>query len=201
MKRRDDFLIGPKEKAAEAIKEGKTEDALRYLDEVHNQFHRLHDAYGNTQDFFMGALAEIKGEEWLVEFDRKRVREFFYKGFQAYKDKSVEERVKGICDNMRAHFSEFHVEEDDEKFTVVLTGCNAGGRLLRDGISVRNKAVTKKETPWGFNKVGFPYYCIHATIFNEIFKELGLNMEIKWGKQYDDNGNKINEPCRYLIYK
>ena len=201
MKRRDDFLIGPKEKAAEAIKAGKTEDALKYLDEVHEQFHGLHDSYGNTQDFFMGALAEIKGEDWLMELDRKRVYDFFSQAFRAFKDKSVEERVIGICNNQRAHFSEFHVEEDDEKFTVVVTGCNAGGRLLRDGISLRNKAVTKEGHPWSYNKVGFPFYCIHAFFFNEIFEESGSNMEIKWGKQYDEKGNQINEPCRYLIYK
>ena len=44
---------------------------------------------------------------------------------------------------------------DDEKFKVVLTGCNAGGRLLRDGISVRNNTVTKKETHGVSTKLAF----------------------------------------------
>ena len=201
MKSRDDFLIGPKEKAEEAIKKGNKEDALKYLNEVYEQFHRLHDSYGTTQDFFMGALAEIKGEEWLMELDRKRVYENFYEMFKPLRDKTPEDRAKAICGNMRAHYTEFHVEEDDEKFTVAATGCNAGGRLLRDGIAVRNNTVTKKAYPWSYNRTGFPYYCIHSFFFNEIFKELGLNMEIQWGKQYDDKGNKIDEPCRYVIYK
>ncbi|MFH1479972.1 MAG: hypothetical protein ABIG67_01775, partial [Pseudomonadota bacterium] len=73
MKRRDDFLIGPKDRAAEAIKAGKTEEALRYLDEVQEQFHRLHDGYADSLDFFLGAMAEMKDEESLVDVDRKRM--------------------------------------------------------------------------------------------------------------------------------
>ncbi|MFH1091482.1 MAG: hypothetical protein V1742_07920, partial [Pseudomonadota bacterium] len=86
MKRRDEFIIGPKEKAEEAIKNGQTEDALRYLNEVHEQFRRLHDGYAFTQDIFMGALAEIKGEEWLMELDRKRIYEGTYEGFKTLTD-------------------------------------------------------------------------------------------------------------------
>ena len=59
MKRRDDLVVGPKEKAKEAINAGNTEEALDYLDKVYEQFHNLHDSYGNTQCLLMGKLAEI----------------------------------------------------------------------------------------------------------------------------------------------
>ena len=201
MKRRDDLVIGPKEKAKEAIKAGNTEEALVYLDKVYEQFRNLHDSYGNTQCLLMGTIAEIKGEEWLLELEKIRVYEPFRERFLKFKDMPVEERVKAICNSQRAHFSEFHVEEDDEKFTVVITGCNAGGRLLRDGIAKRMKAVTKQAYPWSYNLVGFPYYCIHSFLFNKLWKELGLKIEMIWGRQYDDQGNKIDEPCRYIFYK
>jgi hypothetical protein len=47
MARGDDFPIGPKEKAVEAIKAGKTEEALGHLNDVYEQFHALHDAYSH----------------------------------------------------------------------------------------------------------------------------------------------------------
>jgi hypothetical protein len=38
MVRRQDFLISPKEKLIEAIKSGKTEEALRFVNDLHEMF-------------------------------------------------------------------------------------------------------------------------------------------------------------------
>ncbi len=65
----------------------------------------------------------------------------------------------------------------------------------------RQNAITKKAYPWSFNRIGFPYYCAHATFFNELWKDLGITAQLQWGRQYDDQGNKIDEPCKYIIYK
>jgi hypothetical protein len=201
MARRDDFLIGPKEKAVEAIKAGKTKEALGYLNEVYEQFHALHDAYTNDISLLEGTLAQAQGDKWYEAFERKKVIELLGPKYERYKGMSAEQKVAAICNSMRAHFSEFHVEEDDEKFVVAMTGCNAGGRLVRDGIAKRQGAITKKAYPWSFNRVGFPYYCAHAYFLNELFKELGIKVKIEYGSQYDDQGNKINEPCKYYVYK
>jgi len=200
MRRRDNFTIGPKEKLIGAIKSGKTEEALRYADELYEMFRGMHDGFVNTISLIHGKLAEVNGEEWLEKFTRDRLSRW-RSIFGAMKTMSPEERVKMICDIHRPMYSEFHVEEDDEKFFVVITGCNNGGRLIRDGIGKQQDAVTKKAYLWCFNKVGVPYYCIHAAIFDEIFKELGLKIEVQWGKQYDDEGKQVDEPCKYVIYK
>jgi hypothetical protein len=102
---------------------------------------------------------------------------------------------------MRAHYSEFHAEEDDEKSVAAVTGCGAGGRLIKDGIAKRQGATTKKAYPWSFNRVGFPYYCSRGYFLNELWKELGLKAELQWGRQYDDKGNRIDEPCKYVVCK
>ncbi|UCB49489.1 MAG: hypothetical protein JSW56_00870 [Deltaproteobacteria bacterium] len=65
----------------------------------------------------------------------------------------------------------------------------------------RQNPITKKAYPWSFNRIGFPYYCAHATFFNELWKDLGITAQLQWGRQYDDQGNKIDEPCKYIIYK
>jgi len=201
MVRRDDFLIGPKEKAVEAIKAGRTEEALGYLNEVHEQSHKLHDAYCNHLSLLLGTLAELQGDEWYEAFDRKTVFDLFREKYSRWLDMSPEEMVADISNSQRAHFNEFHVEEDEEKFAVVITGCNAGGRLVRDRIAKKQNAVTKKAHPWSFNRVGFPYYCSHGYMLNDLWKELGVKAELQWGAQYDDQGNKIDDPCKYIVYK
>ena len=201
MARRDDFLVGPKEKAVEAIKEGKTEQALSYLNDVYKQFHALHDAYSNHISLLERTLAKTQGDEWYEAFERKTIVESFRPKYERYKNMSAEQQVEAICNSMRAHYSEFHVEEDVSKLVVVITGCGAGGRLIRDGTAKRQDAITEKAYPWSFNRVGFPYYCAHAYFLNELFKELGLKIKIEYGRQYDDKGNKIDEPCKYIVYK
>lgn len=200
MTSRNDFLIGPKERAIEAIRTGKTEEAIEYLNSLDELRHSLHDRYCNTSSFLQGLVAEDRGEEWLEELNRI-LYEPYRSRFEAWKDISVERRVELVCNIHRTHYSEFNVEEDDKKFVVAITACNAGGRLMRDGIARQQKAITKKAHPWSFNKVGFPYYCVHVSVFNRLWKELGINIEVQWGKQYDDRGKSINEPCKYIVYK
>jgi hypothetical protein len=201
MVRRDDFVIGPKEKAVQAIIAGKTKEALGYLNDVYEQFRTLHDSYSNTINWIQGILAETQGDEWFEAFNRTRIFESFRPRFERWKEMSPEKRLEEICRDHRAHYSEFHVEEDGEKFIVVITGCNAGARLIRDGIAKKQNAITKKAYPWSFNRIGFPHYCAHAYFFNELWKELDIKAEVQWGCQYDDQGNKIDEPCKYIIHK
>ena len=201
MKRRDDFLVGPREKAMEAIKAGKTKEALAYLNDVYEQFHALHDAYSNDISFLEGTLANTLGDKGYEAFERKKIFELLAPKYERYKGMSAEQKVGTICNSMRAHYSEFHVEENDEKFVVAMTGCGAGGRLVKDGVAKRQDAITKKAYPWSFDRVGFPYYCVHAYFLNELFKERGIKILIEYGRQYDDQGNKINEPCKYYVYK
>jgi len=200
MIQRDDFTIGPKEKLIEAIQSGKTQEALQYVNELYEMFRGMHDGFVNTISLLHGKLAEAKGEEWLENFTRERLTRW-RSTFEHWKTLPTEERVKAICDIHKPMYSEFHVEEDEEKFVVVITACNNGGRLMREGIAKKQNALTKKPYPWCFNKVGVPYYCIHAAIWNEMFKELGLNIAVEWGRQYDDQGKPIDDPCRYILYK
>ena len=200
MKRRDEFLIGPKERLIEAIKSGKTEEALLYTDDLYEMFRSMHDGFVNTISLMHARLAEAHGEEWLEGFTRARMARW-RSIFETMRDMSPEDRVKMICDIHRPMYSEFHVEEDDEKFVIAITGCNNGGRLIRDGIAKQQNALTKKAYPWCFNRVGVPHYCIHAAVFEEIFKDLDLKIEIQWGRQYDEQGKQIDEPCKYVIYK
>jgi hypothetical protein len=107
-KRRDDFLIGPKEKAIEAIQAGKKEEAIKYLNEVSEQFHRLHDSYGNDINKGFGYLAQAYGEEWLKDYVGKDILEGFTIRFTPWQNFTAEQKVAGVCSIHRAHYSEFH---------------------------------------------------------------------------------------------
>ena len=65
----------------------------------------------------------------------------------------------------------------------------------------QKEGITKKAWHWSFNREKFPYYCVHAFPLTNIFKEAGVPIEIQWGKQFDDEGKPIDEPCKYVIYK
>ena len=201
MSRRDDFLVGPKEKAQKAIKSGNVEEALLHLDEACDMYRSMHDSLIVSSSLMQGLLAEAHGEEWLEEYNRKRVLETYRPIFGRLKNMAPEQIVQYLSDRAKRNYSEFHVEEDGEKFALVSTGCGNGGMLIKDGIARKQNAVTKKAYPWSFNRIGFPYYCVHAYFYNELFKELGVKVEVQWGRQYDDDGNKINEPCKYVVYK
>jgi hypothetical protein len=201
MTRRDDFLRGPMEKGIEAIRAGRTEEALGHLNDVQEQFHKLHDAYCNHLSLLQGTLFETQGDKWYEAFDRKTVFALFRAKYERWRTMTPEQRIEDICNSHRAHYSQFHVEEDDQKLVVVITGCGAGGRLVRDGIAKRQNSVTRQAYPWSFNQVDFPYYCSHGYHLNALWKELGLKAELQWGRQYNDEGKQIDEPCKYVVYK
>jgi hypothetical protein len=200
MKNREDLAKGPKEKAIEAIKAGKTEEALKYLNETYEMFRRPHDGYINTINLLMARLFEAKGAEWFESFERNRCSGNKAR-FSAWARLPVEELMKAFCNIHLAHLSEFHVEEYDDRIVMKITGCNAGGRLLRDGIAVQQNGVTKTAYPWTSGEVGFPYYCAHYYFYNELFRELGIRAEVQWKRQYDDQGKPTGESCKYIAYK
>jgi len=200
MKRRDDLQIGAKEKMVEAIKAGKSDSALKQLNEMLDQFRISHDRYVDMINLLMGKLAEVKGDKWFENFERTRCHGNKER-FEAWKNLSADELIKIWCDIQRPHFSEWLVEEDDEKYVLNITDCNMGGRLLKEGIASRQDAITKKGYPWSANQKGFPYYCAHYYFYNELFDELGLKIEAQYARQYDDQGNRTGASCKYIIYK
>ena len=77
-KRRDDFLIGPREKAIEAVKAGNKEDALKYIDELNFEFQPTHDRFSEFIQALLVYISEKLGEE-AVEDAMKAVYDKVYK--------------------------------------------------------------------------------------------------------------------------
>ena len=194
----------PREKAIEAIKAGKKEEAIQHVEDLYNSFKPLHDRYADMVSLLLIYVGKKLGEEAVYEATRFFMDEIYPPVIGKMGGLGYQQLLEAVCRMHVAHYTQFHLVEDDEKMTVTITGCRSGGgRLLGEGLPplAKKEGITKKAWPWSFNRVGFPYYCVHAGPLNDIFKAAGVPVEIKWGRQYDEKGNQIDEPCRYVIYK
>jgi hypothetical protein len=192
------------EKVIDAIKAGKKDEAISSVEELHGSFKPLHDRYCDMISLLLDYIGQSLGEKAAYDATNYFMYGIYPPVISKMKDLSHEQLIEAVCRMHRAHYTEFHIEDDDEKTTIAITGCSSGGgRFMRDKQppQAQKGGVTKKAWPWSFNREGFPYYCIHAYPLTKIFQESGVPIEIQWGKQFDEEGRPIDEPCKYLIYK
>jgi hypothetical protein len=201
MIRRDDFLQGPKEKAIEALNQDKKAETLKYIHELSEEFRPIHDRYVESINSLLTFICRKLGEEAVAEAAQYYVEQTATGIFTRMKTLNHEQLVSALADLHRRHYSRFYVEESNDKTVITIPECNVGARLLKNGIAQQEGGLTKKAWHWSFNRRGVPYYCIHAHVFNNLFKRLGLPVAVEWGKQYDDKGKATGEPCRYIIRK
>lgn len=200
MRRRDDLEIGPREKAIEAIKAGKKEEAIRYIGELVEEFRPLHDRYVEWIQSLLVFIAEKAGEEAVEEALIKTFSDVYREKLLSLKNMSHEDIVKSRSKSHRSHFSEFHIEEDDEKTILVIDYCGSGGHIQKQGERFGGK--TKGCFPWSFDQAGVCYYCSHEAVFSQFYTELGLDfMKYEFHRQFDDQGRPTGQACRWIIYK
>ena len=199
MRRRDDFLVEPKEKAIEAVNAGKKEEAIKYIEEVYEGFKPLHDRYGDWIQFLLSFIAEKLGEEFVEEALRGIIMDIYKDRFVSiFKTMSPEEITKMWCQVAKSHYCDLYVEEDDEKFVMVIPYCGSGGRMQKEN----RGGSTGKAYPWSFDQKGVRYYCCHESVFNQMFRELGFDvMEFEHCQLFDEEGKPTGDACRQIIYK
>lgn len=208
--RRDDLAKTPLQKTIEAIEKGDKEQAIACAKEIWEEGRPLHDLYGDMAGLLCTYIADKLGEE-AVEDAWRFVAEYIWKPFlMEIKEKGGTELLAEIYAlNLRAHGHEFYVEQDDEKTVYVMTYCGSGGRLIKEGKNDNcsrnpmNIGTTKKAYPWSFNKKGISYYCIHTPLWMDILpREWGWDVfKAEYGRQFDEDGNPVNEPCKAIIYR
>lgn len=202
--RRDDLLIGPKEKAIAAVKAGNTKEAIKYIEELNVEFQPTHDRFSEFIQALLVFVSEKLGEE-AVNDALTAVYDNVYKkkllandGGWKPKKLSAEQLVTFWCRAHRDHWSEFHVEEDNEKFTVVITKCGSGGKMH----DARIPGETSKPYPWSFDQAGVNYFCCHEPVFEAGAAAAGLPTEHhEYETLYDDQGNPTGHLCKWIAYK
>jgi hypothetical protein len=159
-----------------------------------------HDSYGNWILSLLSFIAEKQGEE-AVEAAFKRVYDDVYKDMiENWHNLTPEQLVTALTVGNLQHGSKIHWEEDDEKYVMFVHYCGSGGRIrnaLASGKLKVPNAVTKEARPWSYAEKGVNYYCVHSAVW---FNHLEF-MDFEYGRQFDENGNRVDEPCKFIIYK
>jgi hypothetical protein len=200
MRRRDDLIVGPKEKAVKALKEGKKDEAIQYIEEIYQEFRPIHDRYGDWIQCLLNFIAERLGEDAVADALKKTFNEVYKARLISLKNMTHEELIKSRSQSHRTHFSNFYIEEDDEKTVLVINYCGSGGRIQKEG-KLCGEGTTQAY-PWSFDQIGVCYYCCHEAIFSMFYKELGLDfMKYEYHRQFDEEGRPTGKPCRWVIYK
>ena len=107
------------DKALEAIDAGKKEEAKAYVVQMANDARFSHDGMCSSLAQFLAFIANKNGEEAVYEVFRDSAEDFWKTAFMSLKDDP-----KKLFDLMvqawRGHVSDFTLQEDDQKFTLVL---------------------------------------------------------------------------------
>ena len=199
-------------KAIESIQSGKTDEAVANVDVMYETTKLLHDGLIDTLSSLLTFVAKRYGEETVGEAWR-------YVGNEMWAPFMIVGRKEGwlTFEQLRdfliashwAHHSDFTVEEDDEKAVFTIKDCGVCGRLTKEGKldntdrQPGNYGTIKEAHPWTLGQKGLPYYCVHAPMFfNVLGKELRWDaMDCHFGRQFDKDGNPVDEPCITIIYK
>lgn len=206
---RADLAKTPLEKCKEAIVAGDTEEAVAQAQAIWDEGRPLHDLYVDMSALLVTYIRDHLGEA-AVEDAWRTVGEQVWKPLlmQLKETGSTDLLVQIYAAFLRAHGHDFSVVEDDEKTSFIMHFCASGGMLIRDGKnedSARhpmNVAVTKTEADWTFDRP-LSAYCVHTPLWMDIQpREWGWDVfESRFGRQFDDTGAPVDEPCVAMIYK
>jgi len=201
MVRRDDLLIGPKERAIEAVHKGDKEKALASINALSEDFRPLHDRYVEWINLLLSYICKKNGEEAVNEAMEQLVVTIYRSRFEKMVGMRYEDLIKTLVSLHRQHYQILHIDEGDEKTVITIDECNVGGLLMKMGLDRKYDALTSKAYSWAFNREGVPYYCIHAAYFNKLFTELGIPVKVDWARQYDGEGKPTGKTCIYTVYR
>jgi len=205
---RPDLSETPLERCQRAIQAGDKETALREAQAIWDEWRPLHDLYVDMTGLLVTFIRDELGEE-AVEKAWRYVGEQVWKPLlmQMKESGSTKPLIEAYAQFLRAHGHRFTVEEDEEKTSFIMHYCASGGMLMRDGKNEDsdrhplNIAVMKTRADWTFNRA-LSAYCVHTPLWMDIMpREWGWDVfESTFGRQFDDDGKPVDEPCVARIY-
>ncbi|MGB9498385.1 MAG: hypothetical protein ACKVE4_01250 [Dissulfuribacterales bacterium] len=194
------------------IKEGKNEEALKFVDYVQHEFKWLHDLYCDWTWADLDYVSKTYGEEEvekMLRYAREVLMKTAYKG---QGEVTPIDNIRLFAEGMRAHrcgpgeSGNIKIWEEEDRYVMEFDPCGSGGRQRRtgelDGLPPRNGepfnlGCTKKAYSWSWGRENVPYYCLHCSVWHEIMmiERLGYPAKIT------DYNEDPNVPCRWYFYK
>lgn len=208
-KERPDLTATALEKCQAAIERGDKAEAQKQAQAIWDEWRPLHDMYVDMSGLFCTFIRDRLGDK-AVEEAWRFIGEQIWKPvlLQMKATGSTELLVQVYAQFLRAHGHRFTVIEDDEKTRFVMHYCASGGMLMRDGKNEDSKrspiniAVMKTRADWTFDRP-LSAYCVHTPLWMDIMpREWGWDVfESTFGRQFDDAGQPVDEPCVAIIYR
>jgi len=174
-----------------AVKERNFNKILKYVDYGCFEARQMHDILAEFPDVVLTHIADHYGEEEIIKVLRKK----YYKRAKSFIStiKSPKVALQRLVEQQRAHFSQFNIIEEPDRYVVRIDPCGSGGRLRR----IKRVGVTKKAYSWSWNKIGIPYYCCHCCVYFEI-----LPIELRgYPIRVHEITEKAEDPCIHYYYK
>ncbi|MFC2066015.1 hypothetical protein ACFLUO_03000 [Chloroflexota bacterium] len=185
-----DLAVPTWDLVSEAIKSGRTDEALDFHEYVRLESKRNNDTLASFTEGVLTYLAGF-GEEELEKVFRQR----YYHSVSEWLaiTPGVEETLRRCVDAQRGHQSNIAVKEEPDRYVVTYDPCGTGGRLRR----TRSVGTTKKAYPWSWGESGVSYYCCHCCIQREI-----IPIELRgYPTRINLPGSRPEDPCVQLFYK
>lgn len=214
MIRRDDLSKPLLSRVLEAIEKGDKEEAIAAANKMWAETDSVRQITAEIANSLLTYIAKQLGEEKIYDAWEYVGNEVHKPRMEEVAKLDHEQVIDAYATFMRALGSDFVVEQDDEKAVVTVNCCGSAGVLRKEGkfdntdrtYPLTNFGTTKQAHPWSFNKKGMSYYCVHGPVwFNILPHKWGVAQDLivyeTWGRQFDDAGNPVNEPCKVVIRK
>lgn len=205
---RNDWMETARDRAKAAIREGRSEDALKAVDEIWDEGRPIHDLYGDMAAVFLDFVRDKLGEEAVEESWRYVGERLWRPVIESFRDKDPALLAETYAMFLRSHGYDFTCEEDDVAFHFKLHYCPSGGRMLEEGkaaSSGRHPAsfgVSEEANDWTFGKKDVLYYCGHTKLwFDSQPREWGMDLFRAEYGEFNELGQVVGKPCTISIAK
>ena len=178
--------------ASEAVKAGRVDEALEFIQYGTFEAKKMHDASVTVIDDFLGYLARRFGEEEIARL----WRECFLPRVAARMalNLTLEQQVQRYAEDHRGHGADIEVFEEQDRYVLKLNTCGSGTMLRK---TRTNLGATKEPHPWSWGRAGVPYYCTHCCIAFEI-----IATELQgYPARIHACPEKAEDPCLNFVYK
>jgi len=176
------------------------ETAKKLSQRMYNEFSSMHDLYRDWLTDVLSFIGRRFGDEVLYDVMEETVHKGFSKLLaKRYSGKEPHRKLQILATGLRGHLQSLKIEEDREKYTIIVDPCPSGGFQIKAGFYDRSDGFLriKKAQPMTFNRPEFPVYCAHCCFQNMVIDEIsGEPLFIT------EPGKNIGwDPCRVYIYK
>jgi len=182
----------------QAVDAGKQEETKKLARRMYREAFFQHESYRDWITSLLSYIYRNNGDKAVYEALHEAFKQLS-PVMDTYRSVDVGRQTQMLAAGFRGHLSSVVVEEDDDKFTVMMPLCGSAGRSISNNSYEKptNFAKIKNPQEITFGKRDFPVYCAHCAM--EEIIAMGKTGYPIW---VIDIPEKVGvQPCKYHIYK